>query len=163
MRMCGGGGARIKKKTKLKKKKKTVIPLHLLATQKPLPPTVSSQTPFIPLSPACIATKAQKLGSCVDDRVTNLFGATHCTGRLYSSAAERGELNMDMQRWLSLCTSMEQQCPAITPGIIHTFHMGQMPQPDVGVRLIQHRQLTHKVTSTFIIAGKALFGLAAMF
>lgn len=41
--------------------------------------------------------------------------------------------------------------------------MGQMPQPDVGVRLIQHRQLTHKVTSTFFIAGKVLFGLAAMF
>lgn len=59
--------------------------------------------PFIPFSPACIATKAQKLGSCVDDRVTNLFGETHCTGRLYSSAAERGELNMDMQRWVSLC------------------------------------------------------------
>lgn len=87
--------------------------------------------PFIPFSPACIATKAQKLGSCVDDRVTNLFGETHCTGRLYSSAAERGELNMDMQRWVSLCTSMNQQCPAITPGIIHTFHMGQMPRPDV--------------------------------
>lgn len=87
--------------------------------------------PFIPFSPACISTKAQKLGSCVDDRVTNLFGETHCTGRLYSSAAERGELNMAMQRWGSLCTSMNQQCPAITPGIIHTFHMGQMPQPDV--------------------------------
>lgn len=40
--------------------------------------------PFIPFSPDCTATKAQKLGSCVDDRVTNLFGGTHCTCRLYS-------------------------------------------------------------------------------
>lgn len=40
--------------------------------------------PFIPFSPACIATKAQKLGSCVDDRVTNLCGETHCTGGVYS-------------------------------------------------------------------------------
>lgn len=83
-------------------KKPTVIPLHLLATQKPLPPTVSGQAPFIPFSAACSTTKAEKLGSCVDDRATNLFGGTHYISSQYSSAAERGELNMDMQRWASL-------------------------------------------------------------
>lgn len=59
-------------------------------------------SPFIPFSTACTTTKAEKLGSCVDDRATNLFGGTHYICSLYSSAAERGELNMDMQRWASL-------------------------------------------------------------
>ncbi len=59
-------------------------------------------SPFIPFSTACTTTKAEKLGSCVDDRATNLFGGTHYISSLYSSAAERGELNMDMQRWASL-------------------------------------------------------------
>lgn len=59
-------------------------------------------SPFIPFSTACATTKAEKLGSCVDDRATNLFGGTHYISSLYSSAAERGELNMDMQRWASL-------------------------------------------------------------
>lgn len=87
-------------------------------------------SPFIPFSTACTTTKAEKLGSCVDDRATNLFGGTHYMSSLYSSAAERGELNMDMQRWVSLWGWVHQQCPTITSGIIHTFHMGQMPQPD---------------------------------
>lgn len=59
-------------------------------------------SPFIPFSTACTTTKAEKLGSCVDDRATNLFGGTHYMSSLYSSAAERGELNMDMQRRVSL-------------------------------------------------------------
>lgn len=87
-------------------------------------------SPFIPFSTACTTTKAEKLGSCVDDRATNLFGGTHYISSLYSSAAERGELNMDMQRWVSLWRWEHQQCPVITSGIIHTFHMEQMPQPD---------------------------------
>lgn len=59
-------------------------------------------SPFIPFSTACTTTKAEKLGSCVDDRATNLFGGTHYMSSLYSSAAERGELNMDIQRRVSL-------------------------------------------------------------
>lgn len=87
-------------------------------------------SPFIPFRIACTTTKAEKLGSCVDDRATNLFGGIHYISSLYSSAAERGELNMDMQRWASLWRWVHQQCPVITSGIIHTFHMGQMPWPD---------------------------------
>lgn len=84
-------------------------------------------SPFILFSTACTTTKAEKLGSCVDDRATNLFGGTHYISSLYSLAAERGELNMDMRRWVSLWRWVHQQCPVITSGIIHTFHMGQMP------------------------------------
>lgn len=80
----------------------TVIPLHLLATQKPPSPHCVQPSPIIPFGTGCTATKAEKLGSCVDDRATNLFGGTHYMSSLYSSAAERGELNMDMQRWVSL-------------------------------------------------------------
>lgn len=79
-----------------------IHPLHLLATQKPLPPTMSGPSPFIPFSKACTTTKAEKLGSCVDDRATNLFGGTHYIKSLYSWAAERPEINVDMQRWASL-------------------------------------------------------------
>lgn len=53
-------------------------------------------SPFILFSTACTTTKAEKLGSCVDDGATNLFGGTHYISTLYSLATERGELNMDM-------------------------------------------------------------------
>lgn len=59
-------------------------------------------SPFIPFSTACTTTKAEKLGSCDDDRATNLFGGTHYISSVYSSAAEKAELNMDIQRWASL-------------------------------------------------------------
>lgn len=90
-------------------------------------------SPFILFSTACTTTKAEKLGSCVDDRVTNLFGGTHYFSTLYSLAAERAELNMDTQRWVSLWRWVHQQYPLITAGIIHTFHMGQMPRPSCGL------------------------------
>ena len=41
-------------------------------------------SPFIPFRTACTTTKAEKLGSCVDDRATNLFGGTHYISSLYS-------------------------------------------------------------------------------
>lgn len=98
-------------------------------------------SPLIPFSTACTTTKAEKLGSCVDDRATNLFGGTQYISSLYSLPAERGELNMDMQRWASLWRQAHQQCHAITSGIIHTFHMGQMPWPDDHRCICSHIQL----------------------
>ena len=99
-------------------------------------------SPFIPFSTACTTTKAEKLGSDVDDRATNLFGGTHYISRLYSSAAERAELNMDMQRWPTVWRWVHQQWPVLTSGIIHTFHMGQMPPTGPSsLNLIQRDQL----------------------
>lgn len=109
-------------------------------------------SPFIQFSTACTTTKAEKLGSCVDDRATNLFGGTHYISSLYSSAAERGELNMDMQRWASLWRWGHQQCPAITSGIINTFHMGQMPRPDYQLCIWFNTFSWYKVTSELIIS-----------
>lgn len=121
------------------------------------------RSPFIPFNTACTTTKAEKLGSCVDDRATNLFGGTHSTSSLYSSAAERGELNMDMQRWVSLWRWVHQQCPAITSGIIHTFHMRQMSSPDYHLCIWFDTVSLYKVTSEFIISKICLFCLIATF
>lgn len=66
-----------------------VIPLHLLANTKAVSSSGVQSRPFIPFSKACTTTKAEKLGSSVDDRATNLFGGTHYVSSLFTSAAEK--------------------------------------------------------------------------
>lgn len=148
------GHARPKKpktRTHQQRKHKTalcaVVPLHLLANTKVVSSNGVQPRPFIPFSKACTTTKAEKLGICVDDGASNLFGGTHYISSLYSLAVERGELHLDIQRWASLWRWAPQQWPAITPGIIHTFHIGQMPRADyfswMWLNTIHWQEVTH--------------------
>lgn len=116
---------------------KTVIPLHLLATQKPLPPTVSSQAPLSCLIQPAPQTKAEKLGSCVDDRATNLFGGTH--------HYEQPVQFSSWKEWIKyghaeMGVFVKMSAPTMPSGIIHAFHMRQMPGPDSILHLIWHSQ-----------------------